>query len=711
MMSTAAANLPTIGNRPFVSRAGWVWIAVVATLFLAFHWTFVNRMILIATSTPGGKNPWEMLVHIIKHRWNPDWSHVLAIPFISLYFVVRSRDVLARTPRCICTSGLVLLFMGMLSFLWWIEPGRNDMFQGLSMIIALFGLGLFLLGPAMMRILWFPIAYLIFFIKVSDRIWDRVAFGLQRIAAEAATGVLNVLTLFMDFDVYKTGNRIEVGYSEGGQYLTQGLEIAQACSGLRMLMAFVALGVAMAYLADRAPWQRLIMVLMAVPVAVMVNVGRVVMLALLTMVNEEMTKGDFHTFLGMLMLIPAAGLFWLVGWVVDRLVLNDPEGQPSSAGPPNAALEAKRIGETQQAAPSGTKPIYAITGLMVGFVLAVLVGLNYWLLWIAIKPWIAANPFAGNSSQVTSILMLAGGVALLGVAGVCFRRLLIKHTLASEPQGATTPTAPAFTMAHGLVVGVLLTTVFGFQLVKKINGVVLIKEPVELRQPLFRLRQDFGSWQWINEDPPLPPDEVEVLGTSQYVSYHYRDRSRGEGASAPTVRLHVAYYTGTVDTVPHVPDRCYLAAGALQEGQSSIDLNVGGLQYRGADPGFVATCRLDPDGVYLPDEKFLATQFRYRNAADPGHVHAAVYFFVANGAFLATPDRVRFRGFNPRDRFSYYCKVEVGLSDIGDDEEAANRASQFLSTMLPEILACLPDWRQMGQITEDLGRHNQAMSN
>ena len=72
-----------------------------------------------------------------------------------------------------------------------------------------------------------------------------------------------------------------------------------------------------------------------------------------------------------------------------------------------------------------------------------------------------------------------------------------------------------------------------------------------------------------------------------------------------------------------------------------------------------------------------------------------VYFFVANGKFVATPEWVRAEAFDPTDRYSYYCKVEVRLHGVADPDAATERTAEFLSVMMPEILACLPDWRHL----------------
>ena len=94
--------------------------------------------------------------------------------------------------------------------------------------------------------------------------------------------------------------------------------------------------------------------------------------------------------------------------------------------------------------------------------------------------------------------------------------------------------------------------------------------------------------------------------------------------------------------------------------------------------------------VAIPAVDFDATRFTFGLR---GNRQANVfYFFAANGRFLATPDMVRLQGFDPRDRYSYYCKIEVGTLDVEDPEAALLRSESFLSAALPEIMACLPDW-------------------
>ena len=712
MTSTITANLTTHSRRSLISPTGWAWVATLSVLFVWFHWHFVNRMVHIATSAQGGKTLWTFLEHAITKRWNPDWSHAMVVPLISLYFVIRIRPQLATTPRRVYLPGLMLLFVGIFGFVFWIEPGRNDMGQGLSMIIGLFGLVLFLLGPAMMRHLWLPIAYLVFFIKVSDRIWNQIANHLQDVAAATATFVLQILSIFIDFDVNKSGNQLTIGFFEAGEYVNRGLHIAEACSGLRMLMAFVALGVAMAFVGDRTWWQRLIMMVMTVPIAVAVNTGRVVTLALLLMVNEAMTKGDFHTFVGMLMLIPAAGLFWLLGWVLDRLVVPGEERRPGT-GPPQ---------ESADAAPSD-HPLHHDTsvaatftngfmGILFGGIIAGLLGLLYCIGLIELS----GVQLLGIelSKPMVWVLLPATLVLLIGV-WLVVRRLLRPATVANRP--ALPPAARGAaetrctTISLGMVAGVLLTSVLGFGVIARAHNMVMLKSPVPLRENLYQLRQNFGTWEWVHEDPNLSAEELQYLNTTEYIGYHFRDRAAPQPGFEQPVRLHMAYYTGRPDTVPHVPERCITAGGARGL-VDSVTLKLTGDQYHQVEDRTRARSKLNPDGVHIPKLEFPGTIFVFTHKESPDRKFGVVYFFVANNKFLKNPDRVRLQGFMPWDRYSYYCKVEMGLGEIATKERAAERASRFLSTMMPEIMACLPDWEKLGQPRSGLARvHAEDQTN
>jgi len=626
--------------------AVWGWVFSLGLLFIVLYRNFLWRMVRIATG-----------------EWGGDWSHVLIVPLISCYFIFQNSHRLASVPRRPYWPGLAVLFIGLMGFVWCIYPVRNDMLQGYSMIVSLFGLVLFLAGPEMMRVLWFPILYLSLGVKIADRYWELIAWQLQLIAAKSAALVMQ----FLMVDASVQGSTIELTFKRAGQWVVEPINVAEACSGLRMLMAFIALGAAVAYLVERAWWKRIVMLILAVPIAVTVNIGRVTVVGLLSMVDRDLSSGDFHVFVGMLMLIPAAGLFMLVGWILDRSVIDETRSSGSSG---------TRLPLEQPSEMIGWKLAPTVKGILVGLFLTVMMGMEYTLLLASYRP---EDLFGGKLSGLMAWFLCFVGLVIL-VGGLWqVRSMLTKRTTSG-------------TVSFGIAFGILLAAVLGLNGVVQATRTVLMKQSVPVRYGFGQIPKQVGTWVMESEEKRLSDESVESLGTRQYVSRLYRDESIQNKSSESFLQLHLAYYTGTPDTVPHVPDRCFVAGGARGISVDRVTVVLSGPAYFQDARGRMATSKLGRKTVRVPATDFSATRFTYADPARPERISNVIYFFVANGKFLPTPERVRTTAFDPRDRYSYYCKVEVRLFDVADPVLAAERSSTFLSAMMPEILACLPDW-------------------
>src|SRR5690606_19673495 len=136
------------------------------------------------------------------------------------------------------------------------------------MVIALFGLVLALCGWDVMKVTWFPIVFLICALPWPGLVYSWVAGPLQVIAAKVAVRVLE----FTGVTSYVSGTKIFI-YGDGGALRT--LNVAEACAGLKSLMTFVTIGAALAFLSARPLWQKLIITLSAIPIAIFCNTMRV----------------------------------------------------------------------------------------------------------------------------------------------------------------------------------------------------------------------------------------------------------------------------------------------------------------------------------------------------------------------------------------------------------------------------------------------------
>lgn len=281
--------------------AGAIAVAVIVGVF----WDWFSKQVRYSLSYPS------------------DWGHTLLIPLISGWFVWLRRDRLLATPLKPAWSGLALVVLGVAGYAACsLGPAalQHHNVRGMTVGTTLFGLVLLVTGWGWMRWLWFPIAYAIAFGQyVSERFISIVTYRLQDISAK---GAYLLLSLFgMDVDL--NGNVLTV-HDGGAPHM---LNVAEACSGMRMLVAFLALGVAMAFVCLPTVWQRVALVAMGVPVAVFVNVLRVASLGVLTMFDAEFAAGEFHHFIGLLWLLPAFLLYLLVLWVLGRLVIQEPEAK------------------------------------------------------------------------------------------------------------------------------------------------------------------------------------------------------------------------------------------------------------------------------------------------------------------------------------------------------------------------------------------------
>jgi exosortase len=152
----------------------------------------------------------------------------------------------------------------------------------------------------------------------------KVTFQLQLIASKGAWVMLSVIGSIFGFLVDLDGNTLSVGGNK--------LNVAEACSGMRMVVAFYALAATVAALGCRHWWQRVALLLLAAPVAIFMNVIRVAVLGLLSLGNVNLAAGEAHMLIGTLLLIPSLALFLAVVWTLNKLVNEDENAADAKGG-------------------------------------------------------------------------------------------------------------------------------------------------------------------------------------------------------------------------------------------------------------------------------------------------------------------------------------------------------------------------------------------
>ncbi|MDT8444999.1 MAG: exosortase/archaeosortase family protein [Desulfuromonadales bacterium] len=237
-----------------------------------------------ATIVPGMVSDWY-------HDEN--YSHGFLVPLISAYFLSQNWADLETTPLRPSNSGL-LVIIGSLLLLLLGFVGTEYFTMRSSLVFLLAGIVLYWFGWGVLRLTALPIVFLIFMVPIPYIVYDAVAFPLKLLVTQASVAVLKMLSV----PVVSEGNII--------MFPQTVLEVADACSGLRSLMSLVTLAVAMAFLTQKSAVNRTILILSAVPVAIVTNMFRVIVTGFLAShYGAAAAEGFFHEFAGMAVFVLA----------------------------------------------------------------------------------------------------------------------------------------------------------------------------------------------------------------------------------------------------------------------------------------------------------------------------------------------------------------------------------------------------------------------
>jgi exosortase len=257
----------------------------------------------------------------IVNRWLTDssWSHGFLIPLFSLYFVNQKREEILNLRSRPNYLGLVFLIFGILFYPFNIVHLQYGYLRSIDMIATLGAIVLFLGGWKLLKHTWLPIVFLIFAVPLPERYYRELTIPMRQWAATVAGGLLDLVP---ELEAAANGVVIDVFYK--GVPLEPPLDVAEACSGMRLLMAFLALGVAMAYLHYRPLWQRIILLASTVPIAIFCNVVRVTVTGFIyVLIHPKYAQGIYHDMLGMAMLPLAFGLYGVLAWFMSSLFINE----------------------------------------------------------------------------------------------------------------------------------------------------------------------------------------------------------------------------------------------------------------------------------------------------------------------------------------------------------------------------------------------------
>lgn len=236
----------------------------------------------------------------LVHAWrtNDDYSHGYFIPFLALGMMYSLRKKLIDIPIRPGNSGLLLIVFGLLLLIA-AKVGSELFSQRLSLIFVLLGLVYFLFGWRHLQLAALPILYLLFMIPLPAIIWNTIAFPLQLFSSALTEKTIYLLGI----PVFREGNILHLSETT--------LEVVAACSGLRSLMTMFALAGAFAFFSRLPTWRKWVLFFSAAPIAIMANIIRLTLTAILaSLYGSEVAHGFLHDLSGLVVF--GVGLMLLV---------------------------------------------------------------------------------------------------------------------------------------------------------------------------------------------------------------------------------------------------------------------------------------------------------------------------------------------------------------------------------------------------------------
>jgi len=172
---------------------------------------------------------------------------------------------------------------------------------------------------------------------------------------------------------------------------------------------------------------------------------------------------------------------------------------------------------------------------------------------------------------------------------------------------------------------------------------------------------------------PLDKSRHGVRKSTWYVSRVYIDRSKSPGQRYRSWQLDVTYYTGSLDKVPHVPERCLRAAGmsVAPGGQTVLQVT-------------------DAPGPWKGDVAFRYVPFEVPRR-EVKNLNVQYYVFSLNGWPQPSWKIVRATISSVFGKYAYFAKIQFGpAGEVRSLSEANEAAQEFARYMMPEVLKTLP---------------------
>ena len=271
-----------------INRIWWVQAALVLACLVFSYWSTIQQLVA---------------------QWlnSDDYSHGLLILPISVYLIWEKRSELKKVSIKSDWRALPVLFFAVFVFVVG-ELGAELFTTRVSILIFVVGLTWFLFGFTVLRLLWFPLAFLFLMLPLPGFIYRNITFPLQLLSSAWSVDLLHALGV----SAYREGNVIDIGYTQ--------LQVVEACNGLRYILPLFTLGVLFAYFSQKTIWKRIVLVAATIPISIFANVIRIAGTGYIGKHwGTQAAEGFFHSFSGWVVFMLAAVFFGLLSLLLKYL--------------------------------------------------------------------------------------------------------------------------------------------------------------------------------------------------------------------------------------------------------------------------------------------------------------------------------------------------------------------------------------------------------
>ncbi|MCE9535793.1 MAG: VPLPA-CTERM-specific exosortase XrtD, partial [Nitrospirae bacterium] len=229
------------------------------------------------------------------------------IPLISLYLIWLRWSQLQIVERRGAWWGFPMTAVGLVVYVVGEFAAMHAVVQ-LSLWVVIMGLLTCVVGLSGVRLLAFPLLYLLAAIPMPEFLQGELSNRIQLWSSALGIGCLQ----FIGVMAYREGNVIDLGPIQ--------LQVVEACSGLRYLFPLTALTLLVAYLYRESLWKRVLLVLSSIPVSILLNGFRIGTIGLLVETyGKSAADGFSHFFEGWIFFVASLGLLCAEMWLLARV--------------------------------------------------------------------------------------------------------------------------------------------------------------------------------------------------------------------------------------------------------------------------------------------------------------------------------------------------------------------------------------------------------